>query len=100
MTTRFGGQFNIKDMPEDKCPVCGYKINAASDINGNNKVPEPDDITFCLKCAAILVFKDDLYVRHMKPDDLIDVSFDFLVFLIETKNQIIQFNQKYRAARN
>lgn len=50
-------------MPVCHCPHCGYKLDAASVPGNKGKRPIPGDFSVCLKCAAVLRFKDDLTLR-------------------------------------
>lgn len=45
------------------CLVCGYDLDGASQINGNNK-PKPGDVSICIGCANIAMFDDDLKLRQ------------------------------------
>jgi hypothetical protein len=54
-------------LPESHCPWCGYTIDAVTclDERGNehDKMPQPGDLTVCVKCAHICAFADDLTLR-------------------------------------
>ena len=61
--------------PKNKCPACGYQVDAVSEVDGN-AVPEKGDISICLNCGAIAIFKDDLTLRKPTGEELLKVSLD------------------------
>jgi hypothetical protein len=38
------------------CPRCGYPLNVATPVDGEDAAPEAGDVSVCCKCAATLVF--------------------------------------------
>jgi len=59
-------------LEKDYCPVCLYTLDAASGFDNNR--PEPGDITVCLNCAFILVFKKNMKVRKATNKDLSELD--------------------------
>jgi hypothetical protein len=49
--------------PKDKCPKCGKTFDATTGAYDNNIVPRKGDVTVCIKCGEILVFKEDMRTR-------------------------------------
>lgn len=74
----------------DYCPECGVKINAA----GTNKdiKPKPGDISVCGECTSYLVFDDNLKLKSMTMDDIVDLAPDELYQLTLYRKQIQEFN--------
>lgn len=54
-------------LPTCACPLCGYRLDRASDLLGHGAVPKPGDISFCLSCGAINAFANDLTVHVLSP---------------------------------
>jgi hypothetical protein len=38
------------------CPQCGYQVDEASHIDGDDVRPEPDNIALCIMCAGIGIY--------------------------------------------
>lgn len=52
-------------LPEDRCPICGYVLDAASPMPGNRRpTPQPGDITLCFGCGEVLWF--DAQMKHVR----------------------------------
>lgn len=51
---------------KDRCPKCGYDINAASSIRGDDILPDPKDYSICLNCGALLQFDKDLRLQAVR----------------------------------
>lgn len=61
-------------MPYCTCPSCGGRLDAAtaavSPDDGPAPTPEPGDLTFCIYCAEVLLFNEDMTVRAATKADL------------------------------
>jgi len=55
--------------PPSRCPNCGGKLDAASEVFGGNAAPRPDDLSVCIHCATMLKFNDDLTVGLLTRDE-------------------------------
>lgn len=53
-------------VPDQVCGTCGYKMDAASDLEGQRS-PKNGDVSICISCAAINIF--DAQLKLVKPDD-------------------------------
>ena len=49
-------------IPEQRCWLCGYKMNRTSEAFGD-RTPKAGDVSICLSCGAIQVFTEDLRLR-------------------------------------
>lgn len=47
---------------EDACPACSSALDAASDLDGDDR-PKEGDVSVCFYCAAVLQFDADLRLR-------------------------------------
>lgn len=46
------------------CPQCGAKHWLASAVHTPERwAPKPGDLSVCIRCAAVLVFEDGMYLR-------------------------------------
>lgn len=61
------------DIPPCQCPVCGYHVDSAADIEGDSQ-PSPGDVSICFKCGEILVFNPDLTQSQAPLDSLLKLS--------------------------
>lgn len=45
--------------PDNKCPKCQHPLPVADRISGDTAKPSPFDLSLCISCASILIFKLD-----------------------------------------
>lgn len=57
------------ETPQDKCPGCGYDFDRASGANTDSP-PAEGDISICGRCAAVLVFDEDLRLSVFPEEDV------------------------------
>lgn len=57
-------------VPTCACPVCGYKLDRATDASGKAAIPAEGDVSVCIDCTAFLVFQQDLTVREMTLEEV------------------------------
>lgn len=50
------------EVPTCCCLECGHEFNRASDVVTDN-MPAPGDVSVCIECGSIAVFRDDLTLR-------------------------------------
>jgi len=62
------------DLPSDNCPVCGYRVDAAS--TWQQASPSPGDLSVCIACASISRFDDRLRLRAMTQREIFDLHPD------------------------
>lgn len=53
----------------DACPHCGEMLDAVGVAGGADAVPEPGDVSACLKCGNPMVFMEGLRLRAMTKDE-------------------------------
>jgi hypothetical protein len=61
--------------PVTRCPVCGHKLDAATAVNGK-RPPIPGAVSVCIRCSALLIFDQDLNLRKLAKQDLIELRRD------------------------
>ena len=60
--------------PQNHCPKCGYRTDAASVARGQHHRPNAGDISVCMNCGAITIFNDDLTLREPTGKELLEAS--------------------------
>jgi len=58
----------ITRTPESKCLYCGAPFSAATSLAGDY-VPEPGNLTVCIKCGSVHMIADDMTVRALTQDE-------------------------------
>jgi hypothetical protein len=54
------------------CPYCAHLLDAVTPTPANpNATPSEGDITVCIECACVLIFKEDLTVRKPTQPELV-----------------------------
>jgi hypothetical protein len=61
-------------VPATVCPGCGYKLDAASSMDGGDHTPQPGSPTLCLKCGELLIFDESLKPRSPSAAELIELQ--------------------------
>jgi len=69
-------------LEKDTCPACGYTLDAATGVQGN-EIPGPGDISICINCASVLEFGptlklklfSELELKKLSKEELDDISF-------------------------
>lgn len=59
-------------VPEQKCPTCGTKLDAAASPDG--ATPNAGDFTICVECGEWMRFNDDLTLRSFTKKDVVDLT--------------------------
>jgi hypothetical protein len=60
------------NIPQQKCPFCGYRMNRTSGIK--DAKPKSGDISLCLKCMEISLFSEDFVLRQLTAKELIAIQ--------------------------
>lgn len=55
---------------ESRCPQCGYKLDAATKMHGEEKSPEEDDTSMCLNCGQVLKYQADLSLKKATAEEI------------------------------
>jgi hypothetical protein len=55
---------NRMDIPEQKCPKCGWTVNAVTTAGGKTlRLPDPGDLNICMRCFAVNQFGEGLMLQ-------------------------------------
>lgn len=63
---------SITVTPQHTCK-CGKKMDRASGITGD-RGPKSGDISVCLRCGNINIFNEDLTLRDLTMDELLELK--------------------------
>ena len=58
---------------ESPCTNCHAKLNATSSSSEEDS-PNPGDITICLYCGHIMAYSDDMKLRDLTDEEVIEVA--------------------------
>lgn len=61
-------------LPNSPCPVCGKKLDAASESTGAPVKPVEGDFSVCLYCGALLRFGAHLVIVKASLDELMQLQ--------------------------
>ena len=75
-------------MPTSHCPNCGKKIDAASGVEDEHAIPEPGDVSICIKCGTFLEFNEDLTVKEATTNTLREVPDEAMAQLLHIRRVI------------
>jgi hypothetical protein len=59
-------------IPKQHCPFCGYQCDRTDGLE--TPMPEPGDISLCLKCMEVSLFTDDFKLREPSTAELIEIQ--------------------------
>jgi hypothetical protein len=55
------------------CPSCGYEMDTlANVVDGQDTAPHPGDVTICMDCTAPAVFRQDMSLRALTVQEVLD----------------------------
>ena len=62
-------------LPESLCPECGYKLDAATCVEGDGaNPPDPGDVSYCLNCGQVLIYAENLSVRRPTREEIAELT--------------------------
>jgi hypothetical protein len=86
-------------VPGSACINCGKDIDAASPV-GSGRAPQSGDFSICLYCRHLMVYGDDLRVRNLTDEEVIEVAGDpDLVLAMKMLESADQQNEGHNAAQ-
>jgi hypothetical protein len=62
-------------LPDMWCHNCGKKQNGATGIDAD-EAPTPGDFSVCLYCGEISAYADDLTLRSLTDDEIVEIAGD------------------------
>jgi hypothetical protein len=76
------------------CPCCNHTIPHNEKPGDAAAVPSPGDLSVCFYCAAYLIFEDDISLRLMEVDEVVELPSDTLYELTRLRNIIMNLRVK------
>lgn len=74
---------------KSKCPQCGYTLDAHDSMDPvDQRAPEKDDISICIKCASYNMFNEDLTLRVMTEEDINQIHPETLAHMQRFSDEI------------
>ena len=77
------------EIPGGVCVNCGKTVDWAFSI-GSDAVPEPGDITVCGLCGHIMAFSEDLTLRELSDEEIVDVAGDERLVMIQKARAMME----------
>lgn len=72
------------NMGNDNCPHCGKLINRATSVEEVGAIPNPGDISICIKCAGINKYGQDMALEKLSHEEFIDLDVKTQQYLLNT----------------
>jgi hypothetical protein len=83
--------------PRNHCLECGKTIDAGSPVEKGNHRPKPGDIAICLDCAHLHAYADDLTLRQLTGDEIVEIAGDpMIVKAVNAIGHLKKVNALYR----
>lgn len=76
--------------PLTRCENCGHSLNAATDTEALPSVPAEGDISICIECMAVSVFRADLSLRQITDREWLDLTLEERTAVQRAQDQLIQ----------
>ena len=67
------------------CPKCKSALDAATNVESPKLQPKAGDVTVCLYCSSILIYKTDFLLRKATKADLRKLNKETLHALLEAQ---------------
>jgi hypothetical protein len=62
-------------VPGSKCLNCGEDLTGAAPVGGG-RGPQPGDISMCFDCGHIQAFGDNLVLRQLTSEEVVEIAGD------------------------
>ena len=81
-------------LDSDKCPHCGYELNACSNPDDleSKEMPKKGDISICINCAKILTFDKDLKLQPCPKEIIDELDEESLKQIVTVRSMILGMN--------
>lgn len=87
-----GHSMNSTKVPDDVCPTCEHKIDAATPANGVS-IPSPGDITICCYCGEFLTYDESMKHLKLSVEDFVELDLDTRNMLSKARQSINHRNK-------
>jgi len=75
-------------LPESTCPDCGYHMDAATSVDGEDGAPQAGDLSLCISCGALLEFNEDLLLVKATRETVSELDVESLEELLTAQAYI------------
>jgi hypothetical protein len=76
--------------PENACPACGKRLDAATSTSDPAHVTSEGDVSICIYCAGVAVFKADLTLRTMTPEEWLEMPLEHRKLVKRAQGVVIE----------
>jgi hypothetical protein len=83
----------VLSTPTSLCPVCQARLNSV--LVGKNRQVIPGDVTICVECASFLVFEDDMKLRLITEQEILDLPDEFRMAIQAVREVIDRIKSLY-----
>ena len=85
------------EVPGAHCPNCGKWVDGATGVSADAR-PSPGDISICIYCSHLSAYADDLTLRHLTDEEMIEIAGD--KHILAAMRAIEQFRKWKEAKRD
>ena len=76
-----------------KCPECGKSLDTHESVDlVDQRAPEKDDLSVCIKCASWNMFNEDLSLRVMTEEDINQIDPETIAHMQRFSDEIKKMN--------
>ena len=90
----------ISRTPLTSCPVCGKPIDGAMMHDLSDSVPSEGDISICLGCLAVNIYRADQTIRAMTDHEWLDISLEHRTEIQHAQDRILQIKERSKHPRS
>lgn len=65
------------------CLSCGRFNDRVSSVGDEDRAPGPGDITICITCGHIMAFAEDMGLRELNNEEIIEIAGDPLIVRLQ-----------------
>lgn len=74
------------------CPNCNAQLDDATNLDDESLRPKPGDVSCCIKCAAVLEYQDDMTLRVLSSDELLDLPDDVRLEIVSYSQAVLKMH--------
>jgi uncharacterized protein with PIN domain len=79
---------------ESRCTNCKKSVNSASPVDAVAGTPDPGDFTICIHCGHLMTFADDLALRDLTDDEMLEIAGDERILLVQKARGMMKDSRK------
>jgi hypothetical protein len=85
------GLMNVTRHKSCPCLNCGKLVDSATRVEGGGLPPQPGDVTICLDCRHLMAYADDMSLRELTGEEIVEVAGDPVV--VKAMNVLASFDR-------